>query len=284
MTITVLMALFLGLVQGITEFIPVSSSGHLAILQNIFRLDYGDEAHLLFEVLVHLGTLGSIFVVYRKELRSMISDGLEFLQKRNDSEPGEPVVLKPAGRALLFILIGTLPMFVAVFFAGSVGRLFFYPAFIGFALLITGGILFVADRFIKPGNKTEKTMSIADALIIGLAQSVAIIPGLSRSGTTISVGLARGLSRTFAVRFSLLLSIPAILGATVITLYSAIRDGASFAFFPVYLAGAVFAGVVGYFSIQILRRVIAKSGSAKFAYYCWGAGVLTIILSLVIPS
>ena len=278
------MALFLGLVQGITEFIPVSSSGHLAILQNIFRLDYGAEAHLLFEVLVHLGTLMSIFVVYRKEIKNMISEGLEFLQRRSDSEPGEPVVLKPSGRALLFIIIGTLPMFVAVFFAGSVGRLFLYPGFIGFALLITGGILFVSDRYLKPGKKTEKTMTLVDALIIGLAQAVAIIPGLSRSGTTISVGLARGLSKSFAVRFSLLLSIPAVLGATVITLYDAIAEGASFALLPVYLAGAAFAAVVGYFSIQILRRVIVKKGTIKFAYYCWGVGILTIILSLVLPS
>ena len=279
---TVLMSLFLGIVQGITEFIPVSSSGHLAILQNIFRLDYGDDAHLFFEVLLHLGTLGAIFVVYRKDIRQMISEGLEFLQRRNDSEPGEPVILKPAGRTLLFIIIGTLPMFVAVFFAGSVSRLFFYPAFIGFALLITGGLLYVSDKYLKTGNKTEKTMSIVDALIIGLVQAVAIIPGLSRSGATISVGLARGLSRPFAVRFSLLLSIPAVLGATIVTLYTAIREGAYLFLFPVYLAGAVVAGVVGYFSINILRRVIIKSGATKFAYYCWGVGIFTIIISLII--
>jgi undecaprenyl-diphosphatase len=281
---TVLMSLFLGIIQGITEFIPVSSSGHLAILQNIFRIDYGDDAHLLFEVLLHLGTLGAIFVVYRKDIKAMITEGIEFLQRRNDSEPGEPVILKPSGRTLLFIIIGTLPMFVAVFFASSVGRLFFYPAFIGFALLITGGLLYVSEKYIKPGNKTEKTMSIVDALIIGLAQAVAIIPGLSRSGTTISVGIARGLSRNFAVRYSLLLSIPAILGATVVTFYSAIRGGAYFFLFPVYLAGAVLAGVVGYFSIHVLRRVIVRGGATKFAYYCWGMGALTIILSLFIRN
>jgi len=279
---TILMSIFLGIVQGITEFIPVSSSGHLAILQNLFRMDYGGDAHLLFEVLLHLGTLAAICFVYRKDLKAMITEGLEFLQRRNDSEPGEPIILKPSGRTLLFICIGTLPMFIAVFFAGSVGRLFFYPVFIGFALIITGGILFVSDKYIKPGNKNEKTMTIVDALIIGLAQAVAIIPGLSRSGTTISVGLACGLNKSFAVRFSLLLSIPAILGATLVTLYMALRDGAHFFLLPVYLAGAAVAAVVGYFSINVLRRVIIKSGAAKFAYYCWGMGVLTMILSLII--
>ena len=278
---SVIMSLFLGLVQGIAEFLPISSSGHLAIFQNLFNMDYGDDSNvLLFEVLVHLGTLVSICIAYRTELRAMISDGIEFLQKRSDSEPGEPVILKPSARTLLFVFIATLPMFVAVFFAGSVARLFFNTMFIGFALLVTGGLLFVSDRYIKMGNKTEKTMTIADALIIGLAQAVAIIPGLSRSGTTISVGLARGLSRTFAVRFSLLLAIPAILGATVWSLYNAIREGINFGLFPVYLSGAVLAAVIGFFAIQLLRRMMSKSGIGNFAYYCWGAGALTMILSL----
>ena len=278
---SVIMSLFLGLVQGITEFLPISSSGHLAILQNLFRLDYAEEGNLLFEVLVHVGTLVSILIAYKSELRTMISDGIEFLQKRNDTEPGEPVVLKPPARALLFMFIGTLPMFVAAIFSGSVARLFFNTTFIGFALLITGGLLYVSDRYIKRGNKTEKTMTMMDALIIGLAQAVAVIPGLSRSGTTISVGLARGLSRAYAVRFSLLLAIPAILGATVVTLYGAIREGIDFTLFPIYLAGAVIAAIVGFFTIQLLRRIVTKSGTGKFAYYCWGVGALVMILSIM---
>ena len=278
---SVIMSLFLGLVQGITEFLPISSSGHLAILQNLFRLDYVENDNLLFEVLVHFGTLVSIVVAYRTEIRTMISDGIEYLQKRNDSEPGEPVLLKPSARALLFVFIGTLPMLVAMFFVNSVTRLFMNTAFIGFALLITGGVLYVSDRYIKRGNKTEKTMTMADAIIIGLAQAVAIIPGLSRSGTTISVGLARGLSRAFAVRFAMLLALPAILGATIYSLYNAIREGIGFSLFPIYLAGAAVAAIVGFFAIQLLRRVVSKSGAGKFAYYCWGAGALAIILSLM---
>ena len=278
------MSIFLGIIQGITEFIPVSSSGHLAILQNLFRVDYGNDAHLLFEVMVHLGTLGSIFVAYRKEIQSMISEAMDFLQRRTDSEPGEPIILKPNGRTLLFIIIGTLPMFIAVivYFVGGVSRLFFYPAFIGFALLITGGLLFVSERFLDKGTKTEKTMTVVDALIIGLAQSIAIIPGLSRSGTTISVSLARGFTKPFAVRFSLLLSIPAVCGATLVTLYQAFREGANFYLFPIYLVGAGMAGIVGYFSIQFLRRIIVKSGTTGFAYYCWGLGILTMILSIFV--
>jgi len=273
------MALFLGLVQGIAEFLPISSSGHLSIFQNLFNMDYSEESHLLFDVLLHLGTLVSICAVYRAEIKEMIVDGLEYLRLKSDSNSDEPVVLKPPGRALLFVIIGTLPLFLALIVSGAVARLFFNTFFIGFALIITGCILFVASRYIKEGNKTDKTMTIADAIFIGLAQAVAVLPGLSRSGTTISVGLARGLDGAFAVRFSLLLSIPAVIGATMVSIYRAIRDGADFSLLPTYLAGFVIAAGIGYFAIQFLRRVMANKLFGNFAYYCWGMGLITIIWS-----
>ena len=277
---TVILALFLGLVQGVAEFLPVSSSGHLSILQNLMNMNYSEDGHLLFDVLLHLGTLISICAVYRVELREMIRDGLEYLQLKSDSNADEPVVLKPPGRALLFVIIGTLPMLLALIFSRAVTRLFFNTFFIGFALIITGGLLYVSSRFIKPGNKTDKTMTMADALLIGLAQAVAILPGLSRSGTTISVGLARGLTSAFAVRFSLLLSIPAVLGATIVQIFRAISHGADFGLLPTYLAGFVVSAGIGYFTIQFLRRLMAKNKFGNFAYYCWGIGLITIIWSL----
>ena len=277
-----IVSLFLGIVQGVAEFLPISSSGHLSILQNLFNMDYSQEKHLLFDVLVHLGTLVSIFVVYWSEIKAMISDGLEFLRMRNDSDQDEPVTLKPSARMLLFVLVGTLPMIVAAIFSGIVSSLFFKMGFIGSALIVTGGILFVSDKYVQVGNKTEKTMTVKDAIIIGLAQAVTILPGLSRSGTTIAVGLSCGLNKNYAVRFSLLLSIPAVIGATILSLFKAIRDGTDFSLFPVYLAGAVVAAVVGFFAIQLLRRLMAKSGLGKFAYYCWGIGALTLVLSLVL--
>ena len=276
-----IMSLFLGLVQGIAEFLPISSSGHLSILQNLFKMDYSQDSHLLFEMLLHLGTLISICVVYRAEIKTMVSDGVEFIRMRNDSNQDEPVTLKPPGRALLLVLIGTLPMLIALIFMGFVERLFYSTAFVGCALLVTGGLLFVSDRYIDRGNKTEKTMTIVDALIIGLAQAVATLPGLSRSGTTIAVGLSRGLNGNFAVRFSLLLSIPAVLGGTVVSLFKAIRSKADFSLFPIYLAGFIVAAIVGFFAIQLIRRLISKGGFSKFAFYCWGVGALALILSLV---
>ena len=276
---SVILALFLGLVQGIAEFLPVSSSGHLSILQNLFRLDYSEESNLLFDVLLHLGTLVSICAVYRVEIKEMIVDGIEYLRLKSDSNSDEPVVLKPPGRALLFVIIGTLPLFV--FFWIPVSELFFNTYFIGFALIITGCILYVASNFIKEGNKTDKTMTMADAILIGLAQAVAVLPGLSRSGTTISVGLARGLEGSFAVRFSLLLSIPAVLGATLVSIFRAIRSGADFSLLPTYLAGFVVAAGVGYFAINFLRRLMVNQKFGNIAYYCWGVGLVTIIWSFV---
>jgi len=278
---SVFVSLLLGLVQGITEFLPVSSSGHLSILQNLFNLNYAEDDHLLFSVLLHLGTLISICVVYREDLRSMITDGIDFLRMRADSDLGEPVALKPPARVLLFVLIGTIPMVITLFFLSSVKRLFLSTGFIGFALLVTGGLLFVSERYIERGNKSEKNMTIIDALIIGLAQAVAVLPGLSRSGTTIVVGLSRGLNGSFAVRYSLLLSIPAVLGATIVELFLAIRDGVNFSLFPIYLAGFVIAVVTGFFAIQIIRRLVSKGGFGNIAYYCWAVGVLAIIFSLI---
>ena len=279
---TVFMSLFLGLIQGITEFLPISSSGHLSILQNLLNIGYSEDGNVLFTVLMHLGTLISIIAVYRKEIQTMLSDALEYFRMRADSDVGEPVVLKPPARALLFVLVGTIPLLVVAIFSRTIERLFSNVGFIGFALIITGGLLFVSDKYIKRGNKTEKTMTLADALIIGLAQAAAVVPGLSRSGTTIAVGLTRGLTGSFSVRFSLLLSIPAVIGATIIELYKAIRGGVNFALFPVYLAGFIVATVVGFFAIQLLRRLINKSGFGNFAYYCWAIGVLAIVLSIVL--
>ena len=201
---------------------------------------------------------------------------------RSDTDIDEPVIMKPPARALLFVLLGTIPMILAIIFSSAVSRLFFNVAFVGFALIITGGLLFVYEKHINKGNKTDKTMTLRDAIIIGLAQAVAIIPGLSRPGMTISVGLACGLSGSFAVRFSFLLSIPAVFGAMVASLYSAIRDGINLSLFFVYFLGFVISTISGFIAIQFVRRLITKVSFDKIAYYCWGVGALTLIFSLMI--
>ena len=279
---SVIMSLFLGLVQGITEFLPISSTGHQSILQNLFSIDYVGDDHQLFRMFLYLGSMLSIIGSYRKEIVAMFNEGISFLRMRSEADLDEIVVMKPPARALLFVLIGTLPMFLTLIFLGSVRRLFPSVGFIGFAMGITGGLLFVSDRYITKGKKTDKTMTLGDAIIIGLSQAVAVIPGLSRCGMTISVGLSRGLSGSFSVRFSMLLSLPVLFASMVAALFAAIRNGINFALFPVYLVGFVITTVAGYFAIQLIRRLIGQGGFGKFAYYCWGVGALTLILSLIL--
>ena len=278
---SILMSIFLGIVQGITEFLPISSSGHLSILQNLFKLNYAEGSHLFFDVLLHLGTLISICVVYREDIKLMIRGFIRFLRGNSDfSEFGDPLV--PPARQALFIIIGTLPLFVMVPFYSKIGQLYGKTAFIGFALLVTGALLYASDKYVKAGKKTEKTMTALDALIIGVGQAIALIPGLSRSGTTITVGIARGLDRNYAVRFSLLLSIPAVLGSLVLSLFDALRTGIDWSLVPVYLIGFVVSAVVGYFTIGLLKKIMNSGKFGRFAYYCWAVGIMAILLSIIL--
>lgn len=279
---TIILAIFLGIIQGITEFLPISSSGHLSIFQNLLKVGEGTEGHLFFDVLLHLGTLISICVFYWKDLRAIGSDVVAMIRgdKNDEWVSGSPV--KAPVRLLVMIIIGTLPLLLILPFKSRVETLFYKTWFIGLALIVTGAILFVTDRYISSGRKNEKTMTVKDALIIGLSQMIAVIPGLSRSGTTISVGQALGLNRDFAVRFSLLLSLPAVLGSTIVTLISSFKEKIDWSLMPAYLIGFVLAAVVGYFAIGLLKRIVNRGHFGKFAYYCWGAGAVAILLTIIL--
>lgn len=278
---SVILAIFLGIVQGITEFLPISSSGHLSILQNIFKLNYSEEEHLLFDVMLHLGTLIAVCVIYRKDIILMIKGGVRLLQGNMDfSAFGDPMI--PPARQLLFVAAGTVPLVIALIFNSWMSKLFAITGFIGFALAVNGTILFVSDKLIHAGKKNARSMSIADAVVIGLAQACAVIPGISRSGTTISVAMSRGLTKSHAMRFSLLLSIPAVLGSLLVSLAKAISAGINWKFVPAYLIGMVFAAVTGFIAINILSRIVRKGKFGRLAYYCWGVGALTILLSFII--
>jgi undecaprenyl-diphosphatase len=197
--LSIIEALILGVVQGITEFLPVSSSGHLVLLQQIFGIE---EPVLLFDTMVHMGTLVAVFAVLWQDIWDILR---KFFQ---------PLTL--------FLVIATLPAVIAaLLFNKQIERAFASPSFLGFSFLITSALLLFSEllyRRKKPGapdGSSEGKMTWLDALIIGLLQAIAIIPGISRSGATLSGGLFRGLNRDFVVRFSFLLSIPAILGALV---------------------------------------------------------------------
>lgn len=177
-------AIILGLVQGIAEFLPISSSGHLSILQNLFHMSTTENGHLFFDVLLHLGTLISICIVYWRDIVAMVREVFAFF--RNTRLPAAQRQQElPAARMVLMIILATLPLFLILPINDKVEQLYYHTFFIGFMLILTGFLLFVADKMPK-GTRTEKNMRVRDALIIGVCQAVATIPGLSRSGTTIA--------------------------------------------------------------------------------------------------
>ena len=276
---SILEAIILGLVQGIAEFLPISSSGHLAILQNLFNMSDIEGGHMLFDVLLHFGTLVAICFMYWPDIKSMFTQTVNLFTGRNPAPAGQRRQY-PAARMFMLIIAATLPLVLILPVHKYIGLLSNSTIFVGGALILTGCMLFVSDRMAK-GTKTEKNMLFKDALIIGLCQCVATLPGLSRSGTTITAGIATGHDRSYAVKFSLLMSIPAVLGATLLELVDAIKAGVDASLIPAYLFGMIAAMVSGVLAIGLLRIIAKKTRFGGFAYYCWVVGVLTIILSLI---
>lgn len=276
---SILMAIFLGIVQGVTEFLPVSSSGHLAIFQNLFNMENIEESHLFFDVLLHLGTLVSVCIVYRKEIMEMIHAVISMFTNRKRG--GAEETSGSMGRLAIMIIVATLPLIVIIFLKDYIERLTSSTLFVGVALLITGAILYSSDK-LAVGKKSEKNMTVIDAIIVGVSQAIACVPGLSRSGVTITTGIATGFSREFAVNFSFLLSIPAILGANLVSLVSAVSGGVDWSNLPAYLIGLIVAAVVGFFAIRLVKTIVDSRQFSKFSFYCWGVGLLSIILSLIL--
>ena len=271
-------AILLGLVQGITEFLPISSSGHLAIAEELLSFTGASNVPGFFDVLLHLGTLVAVFVAYWGDIKEMVLElfcGVRDLKNRSTPSP-----LPPARRLIVLIIMATLPLFVIVPFKDTIEGLAGSLYFVSVALIATGCMLFFSDR-VKKGRKTEKTATMNDALIVGLGQAIATCPGISRSGTTITVGCFVGYERSFAVRFSFLMSIPAILGANILSLKDALEAGIIWGDVPVYLVGVAVAALSGYACIRLLKMIAAKGKFGAFAYYCWAVGALTLVMTVV---
>ena len=183
---------------------------------------------------------------------------------------------------VLLIIVGTLPLFLVLPLRDRVEALGSNPVFVSCALLVTGCILFLSDQMAR-GHKTAKNATLLDVLLVGVAQGLATIPGLSRSGCTISAGMVRGFDRKFAVRYSFLMSLPAVLGATLLKVLDVMEmeGGVPEEHLPKYLLGMVIAAVVGYFSIQLVKLLADKGRFGAFAFYCWGAGALFLLLNIM---
>ena len=273
------MSILMGIIQGVAEFLPISSSGHLALFQSFFGMENVEESHMFFTVLLHFGTLISVCVVYWRDIVDMIRElflGLAALAGRKEHGVTPP----PARRLVMLIIVATLPLFVMVFLQDALESLFSNSILVSCALMATGFILYFSDRLAR-GRKNARNATVLDAVIVGCGQAVAVIPGISRSGTTISIGMMRGFDRNFAVRFSFLMSLPAVLGANILSLKNAVEVGFDHSLLPVYLVGVAVAAVVGYFAIRLVKSLADKGKFGKFAYYCWAVGLGSLIAGIV---
>jgi len=243
---SILEAIILGIIQGVAEFLPISSSGHLALAQQLFGIE---EATLAFDVLLHVGTLIPVCVIYRREIWKLI---------RN-----------PFQKTTLLLIVGTIPAVIAaLLFGDAIETLLRSMIFLAIGFAITGVVLLIADN-IRAGEKEERDITVVDALVIGCAQGVAILPAISRSGSTISSSLLRGLNRETAARFSFLLSIPAILGAAVLHMKDLFSGVDVFAGIPLasIVVGFLVAMLSGYLAIQFMLKLIQKAKLKVFSIY-----------------
>lgn len=278
-----LFSIAMGFLQGVAEFLPISSSGHLTLFQYFFSPgENPEELDMLFTILLHFGTLISACVYYWRDIMDMIREfflGLADLFSRRGSHQGRP---PEARRLVVMIVIGTLPLFAVLLVKDTVDAAFSNITFVSVALIATGFLLFFSDRMAR-GRKTARTATIRDALLVGCAQAVGTLPGISRAGSTISAGMLCGFDRTFAVRFSFLLSLPAVLGANILEVVDAVQAGdVDVARLPMYVVGMVVAGVVGYFAIRLVNLLANKGKFGAFAYYCWTVGIVSLVASFLV--
>lgn len=270
---TLVQAIILGIFQGVTEFLPISSSGHLVLLQNFFGIK---EGNLFFTEMLHFGTLISILIVYFNDIINII---IEFLKMIGEGIKNKNFKIKNGYQKLaLLIIIGSIPTAIIGFLFEDFFKTLYSSSLlpIGMAFIITGFLLWIANK--KPyENKNVKNMSFLDSIIIGLFQGIAIIPGISRSGSTIVAGLLRGLDRSLATEFSFLLALPAIFGAGLFGIIDVVKTGSEVAFTIPLLAGVLLSAIVGVFAIKFLISMLKKDKLHYFSYYLWIVGLITII-------
>ena len=269
-------AIIIGLVQGLTEFLPVSSSAHLIFAQQALGVS---DVGLAFDVLMHVGTLVAVIVYFFNDIVNMIKGFLlSLVDLKNGNFMGE-IKKDPYKKLAWLTILATIPVgVVGVLFNDMIESMFQGLTIPAFLLLVTGCLLYASQRM-NSGRIDVRNMTIKEALIMGCGQALAILPGLSRSGTTIAAGLFAGLDKEFAAKFSFILSIPAILGAAVFQLKDLsggnIEIGAC-------IAGFVVAVISGYLAISVLLKIVREKSLDIFAYYCWIVGLIVLIGSLIL--
>lgn len=275
---TIFESIILGLVQGLAEFLPVSSSGHLAILQHFFGID--GERVLAFAVMLHFGTLLSLIAVYYKDIWDLIKE-LCAMFKDIATGRGFRVSANPTRKIGVMIVIASVPtgiigITLKDFFEGLYTSM---PA-IGVSLIITGTMLWIAETMSVKGHGI-KNAKFRSALVVGFFQSVAICPGISRSGATIVGGLFSGFNRELAVKFAFLISIPPILGAVILEAPGAFSADIGSTGMVSVITGVTVAAISGFIAIKTMIKVVTRNGLKIFSYYTWAVGVALLIYAII---
>ena len=261
-----LKAILLGIIQGLTEFLPVSSSGHLVVFANILNFQ---ESGIAFEVFVHFGTLISVLVAFRKELGAMILAPYEVWVKKSENEEIKEFLMWD-----FYIIVATIPaVIVGLFFKDQIEQAFQSILLVFVMLLITGLLMFLT-QYLKFRNVK---FNFKNTFIIGIAQSFAILPGISRSGSTIFTGMAQGMDREKVAKFSFIMSVPAILGAVVLKLNDMINNPPLSSEITGIALGTLFSAITGYLAIVLLMNVVKKGKLQWFGYYCFALGLIGLI-------
>ena len=270
-------AVMAGIIYALTEVFALSGSGHLAVINTLFDLHLTEE-HLLLKAFTELAVMVALVLVYRRDFAAMIRDtaGLTGFGRQG---PGRGKRY-PEARLLFMLAMATLPLLMMLPFRKDYFRLWNSTAFIGIMFLLNGAVLYICERMI-PGKKGLGRMKISDALIIGICQAVAIIPGLSRLALTIAAGQAEDFQKNYAIRFGMLLAVPALFGSFVLSLADAAMAGIDTGNLVAYLISGAAALVTAFLSVYGFRRLVHRRGYSGLAYYSLVIGALSIILTLI---
>lgn len=290
---TLIESIILGLVQGLAEFLPISSSGHLAILEETLNIQ---NAGIVYDVMLHIGTLLAVVVAFFPDIKKLVIETIGIIccvainigrffsnlgRPRNNKKDYLPIVNSSYRRFVLLIIVSTIPTaIIGVLLKNVVKAAAGSLLVVGICLIISGILLFVADRIVT-GKKRVNKVKYSEAGFIGIIQGFATMPGISRSGATITAGLLCGFDRTFAVKYSFIMSIPAILGAMILEIKDFASMSVSSNELLYYFVGMIVAAVVGFIAIKVVLNIVKKKKYKYFAYYCLLIGLVAIIWYIV---
>ena len=275
---TYLQAVILGLVQGLAEFLPISSSGHLAILENFFGIK--EDSMLFFAVMLHFGTLLSVFVVFWKDIVELFKE-LILTIKDLIGRKGLRLDERPIRKLGVMIIVSCIPTAIIGFAFGDIFEgIYSKPILIGVMFIITGLLLIAADTW-GGGSRNINNLNYRNSIFIGIVQGLAIIPGISRSGSTLFASLLCKLDREFAVKFVFLISIPTILGSVILELPDGIKEGVSGQQWGPIIVGLLVAFLSGLFAVKVMLKVVSNKKLKYFSCYLFALAAVVIIYSML---